>query len=412
VDVFVARQPILDRRRQLYGYELLYRSEQVRDQFDGTEASIATQQVISSTLLSIGLENILCGKKAFLNFNHSLLSDGLYLSLPRQATVIEILETVEPTADLIALCRGIHEQGYSIALDDFVASPKFEPLTHLAQLIKVDVQVTSKPEQERLLRTYRPRGIALLAEKVETYEEFEWARAAGYDYFQGYFFARPSVIHSQHVPATKLNCLRLLSELQKPDLDFKRLEALIRGDVALTYKLLRYVNSALFDRRGEIQSIERALMIVGDDDIRRWGALATLPMLATEKPGELATLSIVRARFCERLMQLAGITQQNEAFLMGMFSLLDALLDQPLERALLSVGLGPEISHALLGTAQTDDVLSKIYHLTRRYEQGDWDEVERLAQACGFPGAAAGNAYVEATLWAERMLQAVGGGRR
>src|SRR5579864_2114416 len=143
VEVFVARQPIFDRQRQLYGYELLYRSAQARNQFDGTEASSATQQVISSTLLSIGLENILCGKKAFVNFNHRLLSDGFHLSLPREDTVIEILETVDPTSDLIALCRGIHEQGYTIALDDFVASPQFEPLTHLAQLIKVDVRATS-----------------------------------------------------------------------------------------------------------------------------------------------------------------------------------------------------------------------------------------------------------------------------
>jgi c-di-GMP-related signal transduction protein len=402
VEVFVARQPIFDRQRRLYGYELLYRSKRAGNQFDGTEASTATKQVIS-TLLSIGLENILCGKKAFLNFNQDLLSDGLYLSLPRQTTVIEILESVEPNSDILALCRSIHEQGYTIALDDFVASPQFEPLTRLAQLIKVDVRVTSKPEQERLLRTYRPRGIALLAEKVETYEEFDWTRTAGYDYFQGYFFARPSVIQSQHVPATKLNCLRVLSELQKPDLDFKRLEALIRGDVGLTYKLLRYVNSALLGRRGEIQSIERALVILGTDDIRRWVALATLPMLATDKPGELITLSIVRARFCERLIQLAGITQQNEAFLMGMFSLLDALIDQPLDEALLSVSLGPDITQALLGTAPVDDVLSKIFQLTRRYEQGDWDEVEKLAQECGFPGSLAGNAYVEAAVWAERV---------
>ena len=405
MEVFVARQPIFDRQRQLYGYELLYRSKPAGNQFDGTEASTATKQVIS-TLLSIGLDNILCGKKAFLNFNQDLLSDGLYLSLPRQATVIEILESVEPNSNVLALCRSIHEQGYTIALDDFVASPQFEPLTHLAQLIKVDVRVTSKPEQERLLRTYQPRGIALLAEKVETYEEFEWTRTAGYDYFQGYFFARPSVIQSQHVPATKLNCLRVLSELQKPDLDFKRLEALIRGDVGLTYKLLRYVNSALFGRRGEIESIERALIIVGSDDIRRWVALATLPMLATDKPGELITLSIVRARFCERLIQLAGIMQQNEAFLMGMFSLLDALIDQPLDEALLSLSLGPDITQALLGTAPVDDVLAKIFRLTHRYEQGDWDEVEKLAQKCGFPGSLAGNAYVEAALWAERMLQA------
>ena len=196
VEVLVARQPIFNRQRQLYGYELLYRSQLASNEFDGTEASTATKHVISSTLLSIGLENVLCGKKAFLNFDYRLLSDEIYLSLPRQATVIEILESVEPSADLLALCRSVHEKGYTIALDDFIDGPQFEPLTHLVQLIKVDVRVTSKQEQERLLRTYQPRGIALLAEKVETYEEFEWTHAAGYDYFQGYFFARPSMLRS------------------------------------------------------------------------------------------------------------------------------------------------------------------------------------------------------------------------
>ena len=204
MEVFVARQPILDRQRNLFGYELLYRSDAAHTQFDGTEAASATQQVISSSILSLGLDHLLGGKKAFINFDERLLRERVHLHLPSQDTVIEILETVEPTSDLIALCRGIRDEGYTIALDDFVSSPQFEPLTRLAQLIKVDIQLTGKPEQERLLRTYQPRGIAMLAEKVETHEEFEWTRAAGYDYFQGYFFARPSVIRSHQVPAN--NC--------------------------------------------------------------------------------------------------------------------------------------------------------------------------------------------------------------
>jgi c-di-GMP-related signal transduction protein len=404
VDVFVARQPIFDRQWRVYGYELLYRSSQSDNKFDGTDSATATKQVISNTLLSIGLENIACGKKAFLNFDRSLLNEGIYLSLPREVTVIEILESVEPTVDLIELCKAIHGQGYAIALDDFVPSAKFEPLTRLAQLIKVDTRLTDRAEQERLLQTYRPRGIALLAEKIETHEEFEWARAAGYDYFQGYFFARPNVMQSHQIPASKLNCLRLLSEVQHADLNFERVKDLIASDVSLTYKLLRYANSALFGRHDEIKSIGHALANVGADNIRRWVALAALPMLATDKPGELVRLSIVRARFCESLVQRAGITLRNEAFLMGMFSLLDALLDQPLEDALRAVSLRPVITQALLGTAPDRNPLATIYKLTRRYELGDWDEVEALAQACGFPALAAGNAYTEAAFWAERML--------
>ncbi len=404
MEVFIARQPIFDRHRRLYGYELLYRSAQSADRFDGTEAFTATQQVISGALLSIGLEQVAGGKKVFLNFDQRLLSEGAHLSLPANTTVIEILETVEPNESLIALCRHVREQGYSIALDDFGDGPQFEPLTRLAQLIKIDLRLTSREEQKRLLHTYHPRGIAMLAEKVETYEEFEWARHAGYDYFQGYFFARPAVIRGKQLSAAKLNCLRLLSEVQAPELDFKRLETVIHADVALAYKLLRYVNSAKFARRSEIRSIERALTIMGSDEIRRWVSMAALLALATDKPGELTTLAILRARFAQRMMAMAGIGRQNEAFLMGMFSLLDALLDCPLDQALGSVALAPGITHALLGTAPQTDALRKIYQLTCVYEHGDWDEVEKLARGCGFTGLDAGKSYVEAAVWAQEMM--------
>lgn len=404
MEVFVARQAIFDRKRELYAYELLYRSSGSRNEFDGTDSDVATRQVIASSLLSIGMENILGGKKAFVNFDHQLLSDGLHLSLPSQAVVIEILETVEPTADLIALCQSISDQGYSIALDDFVSGPAIEPLTHLAKLIKVDLRTTSREEQERLLRTYKPRGITMLAEKVETHEEFEWARNAGYDLFQGYFFAKPSIVTGRQIPAVKASCLRLLRESQRPELDFPRLEALIRDDVSLTFKLLRYSNSALFARREKTSSIGRALLVLGEDGVRRWIAMATLPMLATSKPGELIMLSIVRARFCERLAQLGGFPQHAEAFMMGMFSLLDALIDCPLDEALNEVELEPGVSDALLGIASEQDRLASIYRLARRYEVGDWDEIEALSQNCQVPAVAVGAAYVESTLWAERLL--------
>ena len=404
MEVFVARQAIFDRNRQVHGYELLYRSNGAANQFDGTEAAAATQHVISGVLLSIGLENILGGKKAFLNFDHRLLSAGMHLSLPREVVVIEILETVVPTAELIALCRRIHAQGYAMALDDFVSQPEFEPLTRIAGLIKVDLRLTSKEEQKRLLLTYRPRGIRMLAEKVETHEEFEWALRAGYDLFQGYFFSKPIIVRGREIPALTTTCLRLLRETQRTELDFGRLEALIREDVSLTFKLLRYANSALFGQPETLRSIRKALAVIGEDAIRRWVVLATLPKLATNKPGEVVTLSIVRARFCERLAQLANV-QADEAFLMGMFSMIDALIDRPIEEALRELNLGPGITEALLGTAGGHNALATIYRLTRRYEVGDWDETEKLAGELGVPSSAIGDAYVESTLWAEQLLR-------
>ncbi len=408
MDVFVARQPILDRKQQLHAYELLYRTDAVNNEFDGTEPASATTKVISSSILSIGLERILCGKKAFLNFDHRLLLDQMYLSLPRHTIVIEILESTEPTSDLIALCQSIHQQGYLIALDDFVWHPRMEPLTQIAKLIKIDTRATDKAEQERLLRAYQPRGIAMLAEKVETQEEFEWALRAGYDFFQGYFFARPVIVRGQEIPAVKTTCLRLLRETQRRDIDFERLASLIREDISLTYKLLRYANSALFGRRQKIDSMVRALMVLGEDGIRRWIALAMLPLLATDKPGELVTLSIVRAHFCERLAQLAGIARPDDAFLMGLFSVLDGLIDRPLEEALIEVNLNPDITRALLGTAPEHEALRTIFRLNQSNELGDWEEVKRLARECGIPFEAVGPAYSEATLGARQLLAATG----
>jgi len=404
----VARQAIFDRKRNLYGYELLYRSSRASLSFDGAEAGAATTEVLSNTLLSIGAENVLGGKKGFINFDHRLLAENLHLMLPRESTVIEILETVEPTLDLVALCQSIAQQGYSLALDDFTDEPRFEPLTRIASVIKVDMRLSSREEQEHMLRAYKPRGILMLAEKVETHAEFEWARRAGYALFQGYFFARPAIVRGRLIPAVKIACLRLVREVQQPNLDFPHLEELLREDVALTYRLLRYVNSALLSRGTSIDSIRRALLVLGEDGLRHWVALATLPTLATNKPTELLTLALVRARFCERLAELARAAHPNRAFLMGMFSLLDALTDQPLDAALRSVDLGSDVTEALLGIAPEESFLARTYELIRSYEQGHWDQVEESSRKCGIPFLQIGRAYLDSTDWAEQAVHLAG----
>ena len=408
MDVFVARQAIFDRARRLYGYELLFRSSGESNKFDGTDSVSATTQVIANSLLSVGLENIVCGKKMFVNFDRTLLMSGFHSMLSREDLVLEILETVEPDPEFLAACRELSEQGYTIALDDFVRHPRFEPLTEIARVIKVDMRATARDEQEQLLRIYQPRGIAMLAEKVETPEEFDWAQLAGYDLFQGYFFTRPVVLRGQQIPAAKLTCINLLREMQQTDLDFGRLRTLISEDVSLSYKLLRYVNSAQFHfpRTVEIHSIDHALAVLGEASIRSWVVLAALPALAKNKPGELVTHSLVRARFCECLSQLSGIEKQHLGFLMGLFSLLDALIDLPLDEALLQAGVAPSISGALLGTAREDDAFQNVYRLVRRYETGDWDAVKVLAGKLKIKTSVVGEVYADSTLWAQQSLHA------
>jgi c-di-GMP-related signal transduction protein len=410
MDVLVARQAIFDRDRRVYGYELLFRSRAEQNEFDGTEGGLATQQVLANSLLVIGLENLVGSKKAFVNFGRGPLLQGWHASLPRESTVIELLETVEPDDEVLAACRRLREQGYRIALDDFVFRPGCERLLEIADLVKVEVRSVSWPEQRALVRSSKSRGLEMLAEKVETHEDFESARQAGYDYFQGYFFARPVTVHGRRIPANKLHCLRLLEEAQRPELDFDRLEELILEDVSLSYQLLRYVNSPLFALASNIRSIRQALLYFGETELRKWVVLATLARTGADKPTELIRHSLVRARFCESLARISQTSDANRgleqfAFLTGLFSLLDALVDRPLQEMLSEIGLASEIATVLRGDAPDGGPLGRVYQLARAYEAADWPLVEQLGTGLGAPMTELAGAYCEAAGWAQQVLE-------
>ncbi len=398
MDVFVARQAILNRHKNLYAYELLFRSDPEKNQFDGTESSSATSQLIANTLFSNGLEGILGGKKGFINFDRKMLLDGPWSILPKELIVIEVLETVEPDEAVLAACRRLCDQGYTIALDDFENRAKFDPLIKTAHIIKVDLRSTSRAEQERLVKKYGKRGIKMLAEKVETLEEFEWALGIGFDYFQGYFFTKPVVMRGRQTPSWKTSCLRLLKESQNEVLDFDKLRDLIKNDVSFYYKLLRFTNSALFAHHNEIRTIEHALMVLGEDGIRRWVALAALAGLAKDKPNELLVQCLLRAQFAERLARLAGLPDAHNWFLMGLFSMLDAMLDLTIESALQQIKVSRQIEETLLRRAPPDEEMASAYSLICSYELGDWDTVSKLAECLGLPVADVGTAYLDSAL--------------
>jgi EAL and modified HD-GYP domain-containing signal transduction protein len=341
------------------------------------------------------------------NFGRGPLLQGWHSALPPENTVIELLETVEPDAEVVEACRKLREQGYQLALDDFVLREGYECLLDVADLVKVEIGSLPRPEQKALLRTYRAHGLQTLAEKVETHEEFEWARAAGYDFFQGYFFARPAIVRGRKMPAAKLHCLRLLEETQRPELDFDRLEQLILEDVSLSYQLLRYVNSPLFAVTNRIKSIRQALLFFGENELRKWIALATLARTAEDKPSELILHSLVRARFCESMAQASKKELEQSAFLMGLFSLLDALIDRPIEEALADLNLSPEIAAVLKDQAPEGDLLGRMYHLTRAYEAADWPRVEEEARHLKIQSGQLAELYCTAAGWAREVVEPV-----
>jgi c-di-GMP-related signal transduction protein len=408
VDVFVARQPIFDRQLRVYGYELLSRSCLV-NACEETNETAATVQVIANAVLAIGLNRLLGGKRGFVNFGRNVLVGEWTRILSPKTLVVEILETVEPDSEVLAACRELRRLGYPVALDDFICTPAFEPLTELADIIKVDFRATPRTEQERLVRVYGRRGIAMLAEKVETREEFEWAKQAGYHYFQGYFFARPHILRARQMQAGELNHLRLMKELSKPDLDFDILEHLIRVDVAFSYKVLRYMNSAAFTWSGTIRSIRHALVMMGEYEIRRWISIATLPGATQGKPDEVTMHAVVRGRFCE-LVALQGTHAQGsgDPFLLGMFSLLDAMMDQPLSEILDELSLTPQLRDAILGAPVEGNTLAAILTLVRCYEAAEWDELPALAAMIGLPTELTPQLYIQAVAWAEEQFRKTG----
>ncbi len=405
MEVFVARQAIFDRQLKVYGYELLYRAcldSTVADTAD----SMASLQVITNSLLSMGIDRVLAGKRAFVNFPQELLADERSLVLPPKIAVIELLETVKPEPAVIDACRALHKKGYMLALDDFADSDGWDKIIDLVSIIKVDFRTTLPNEQRALVKRYGPRGIRMLGEKIETQEEFQQAREMGYHYFQGHFFERPKLLSRQEIPVCKLNYLKILKEMQGPELDYPAIEALIRREVSLVSKLLRFINSALFGWKQPVQSIVQALTVLGEQEIRHWVSLAALPSLTVDKPDELMRTALVRTRFCELLAPFAGLGhRKSDLFLIGLLSLLDAMLDRPLGETLAELKLDPEMAATLLGKAAPGDRLADVYALIRAYESGQWETVAATADLLRLPKDIIPELYLNAVTWSEQIFR-------
>jgi c-di-GMP-related signal transduction protein len=401
MDTFIARQPIFDRQQQVYGYELLFRSG-IDNVFDHPDPTEATTRVIADSLLLLGVEPLTEGKKAFINVTRDVLLREYMTLLPHELFAVEILETVEPDAEVVVACQKLKEAGYTLALDDFSADALAAPLASVADIIKVDFLATSREERQALVRQYVPRGIHLLAEKVETREEFQEAMESGYSYFQGYFFSRPAIFSGKDVPAFKFHLLQILAEINRGELDFKQMTELIKREIFLTYKLLRYINSAFFSLRHQVTSLLQALILLGEHEVKKLIALIAVTSLGKDKPDELVVLSIIRAKFCESLARRVGLSNRSQdLFLLGMFSLIDAIIDQPLAAILRSIPLADDVKAALLGE---DNCLRRVYDYTLSYEKGDWQAVSVQAPQLGINEADTLLLYLEAVEWCHKRF--------
>jgi len=368
--VFVARQPIFDKQKAVQAYELLFRSG-LENRYTGTSGDISTLDLIASSLLVIGLDELTGRKRAFINFTRNLLLQETADLLPSDRVTVEIIEDIQPDDEVLAACRKLKDAGYPIALDDFVLSNMGTPFLDLADIVKVDFLGTPPEDRARIAEELGRRNITALAEKVETIEDFAAAAAAGYTLFQGYFFSKPVIQVGNRITSNRLTQFRLLNEVTRPDFSYDQLEGIMKQDVALTYHLMKYINSVWFALRHEVTSIKHALVLLGPAEIRKWAALMSLRHMGSDKPSELFLRSITRARMGECLAPHIGMkAQAPDLFLMGMFSLIDALLDMPMADILPKLPLAEPVSKALLGQpslfrAANDTIVA--------YERGDWD---------------------------------------
>ena len=365
--------------------------------FPGLDGNIATSSLLSSSFFTVGIEKISGGRKSFINFTEELLIRGTPTLFPHNKIIVEILETVQPTEKIIEVCKGLLSKGYSLALDDFVYAQKFEPLIELSKIIKVDFRLTPLDEIEKMVKYLSKYSCKLLAEKIETYDEFKKALSMGFVYFQGYFFAKPEVLKNKEIPLSKLAILQLIADVNTAVFDVAALEKLINQDVSISFKLLTYLNSSFFSRLQPISSIRQAIAFLGERDFKLFVSLIATSRLADNKPDELIRTSIIRARFLEHIGQevkMAG----SEFFMLGLFSLLDAMLDNSMEYLLSKLPLTEQVNAALI--LRTGE-LFPFLRLAETYESGNWSDFESAQEKLGISGEKVIQFYIDALGWAD-----------
>ena len=400
---YAARQPIFDQHKQLMGYELLFR-DGVDNVFPSIDGDEATSKLIEGSQFNFGLEDLTDSKPAYINFTLDTILKGYPTMLPSEQVVIEILETVQPGKRLLAAVQELKNKGYTLALDDYKHQKVWRHFYPYIDQIKVDLLITSDEEIAELIEATKEfESIKLVAEKVETNEQFEKAVALGFSYFQGYFFAKPEMVKSKSLPPSEMALAELLYETSVVDVDIKKITSVFERDVNLSYKLLRYSNSAAFKRRAEINTIKQAVVVLGNQELKKFLSLLFAAQVSSEKPIELIKLSLTRARFCELLAQKhKGIQDTGMAFLVGMMSLMDAILDESMEGVMKKLPLSNLIKDALV---QKQGILAQYLGLIKAYEQADWELTGEYCERIKFSNDLLPEIYNQAVTWGNEQLQ-------
>ena len=400
MEIYLARQPIFNRTKTIVGYELLFR-DSLSNSFPEIDGNTASSNVLSNTFLSMGIDKITGGKKAFVNFTQDLVIRQIPLLFPKEILVVELLETIVPTDEVVLACQETVKAGYQLAMDDFIYDLSLESLIALAGIIKFDIRQTPLSDIPGIIKKLSVHSIKFLAEKVETYEEYEDCLKMGFDFFQGYFFSKPQVMQSKDISPSRISLLQIMSEINRAEINLTTVGNMISRDVTISFKLLSYINSAYFFRGRAISTIQQAVLRLGDEGIRRFIPIIFMSSFSDTKPHELIRASVIRARFCELLgnnvrTKLKGV----ELFTLGLFSMIDAIMDEPIEQVIKKISFSTTIRNALL--SDTGE-MAPFLNLVRSYERGDWADVSRCAEIIGIEDDRIPELYMDALVWSDTM---------
>lgn len=401
MEVFVARQPIFDLNYNVFAYELLYRQSENNFFDQSIDSNVATSILIMNSYYTFGINNLVGDGKAFINFDKHLIESEIPMLLDNSKIVVELLEDIVPNGKFLVKLNKLKDHGYTIAMDDYIETYIYDELVELSDIIKIDFLGNSKEEILRIVKRWKPSGKILLAEKVESQEEYEWAKEIGFDLFQGYYFSKPLLMKGKGVNPSPFQYIKIMEELSASEPDYKKISGIIETDASLSYKLLKLVNSK-FSSTKKIASIQHALSILGIDAFEKWFNLAMVQNLAAGKPSELLKVSMTRAKFMESIAANTSLKPYaNQAMLIGLLSVIDALLEKTMDLVLTELPLSDDIKSALL---LLPGKFSKIYTLVIMFEKGKFEEALEIGREIGISSVKTAEYYYEAVHWAEELF--------
>lgn len=373
MDIFIARQGIYDKNGKIVAYELLYRNSMENSYNPLIEDEVSTYKVIEN-ISSFGLDILTNKKRAFVNFSEALIMKDIATLLPKENVVIEVLETVNPSEEIINKLLSLKDLGYYIALDDVVEVEHIVKFIGVIDIVKVDFRLATSEARKKIAYICNKYNIDMLAEKVETSEELNEAKELGYIYFQGYYYSKPSIFLGKDIAVKNTSIFMLLVELIKENYDIDKVEYIMKTDVALTYKFLKFINSSYFNFLQEIKSIRQAIILIGREELRKWLSILTVVEMSSINSG-YANSIIIRAKFCEEISNIISSNYAPQAFMVGLFSNMHQMIEKNIDYVVKELPLNSEIKNALLGE---QNVLKDILDLALAYENVDSDKITEM----------------------------------